>query len=124
MLGAGGREGLTGGNAVAIESLRIRQLLSFPLCLFPNLLRFFGCPETSTALLIHLGSGCDTVDGHEEQLLGFNLPKQMVDISEDGSKDLLFGQPEMGVLVIRMGACMRRRGLNVCAGGKSRDAQL
>jgi hypothetical protein len=41
-----------------------------------------------------------TVDGHEEDLLWFNLQEQMIDIVEDGKEDLVLGQTEVGIGVV------------------------
>lgn len=51
-------------------------------------------------MLIHLRSGRYTVDSHEEELLWFNLPKEVVDVGEYRGEYLLFRQSKMGILVV------------------------
>jgi hypothetical protein len=99
-----GHERCAGGNAVGIESFLVRQFLPFRLGLLSRLSGFFCCAEPSTALLVHLCTGSDAVDGHIEHLLGLDLPKQVVHVREDGREDLLLRQPEVGIVVVRVGA--------------------
>lgn len=44
------------------------------------------------------------IDGHEEQLLGLYLPKQMLDIVENGYKHLVLSHSEGRTLVVFVGA--------------------
>ena len=76
---------------VTVKSLRLGQLLPFPLCLLAYLLRLLRRSEPTTPLLVHLRPRGHTVDGHKEQLLGLDLAKKMIDIRKDGREDLFFG---------------------------------
>src|SRR5438128_928878 len=56
------------------------------------LVRGFGVesgPEPSRALLVHLGSGGDAVDGHKEEFLGLDLAEQVLDIVEYSDEHLV-----------------------------------
>ena len=46
--------------------------------------------------MVHLGARRDTVDGHEEELLGLDLAEQMLDVVEDLDEHLIFGKPCLG----------------------------
>jgi hypothetical protein len=60
-------------------------------------------PEPSRALLVHLGAGSHAVHSHEEELLGLDLAKEVLDVIEDGDKDLLVGDSIMRVVAVGVG---------------------
>lgn len=41
-----------------------------------------------------------TINGHEKDLLWFDLQEQVIDIVENGEEDLVFGQTEVGIGVV------------------------
>ena len=71
---------LARSNAIAIESFLFGQYLSLPLCLQPHFFRFFRSTESPTPLLVHLGSWCYAIYGHEEKLLWLDLAEKIVDV--------------------------------------------
>ena len=82
---------LTRRNTIAVESLLIRQLLAIPQRLLSYLTRLLRRAETTASLLVHLGTRRDAVNSHEEQLLGLDLPEQVIHIREDRGEYLFFG---------------------------------
>lgn len=55
-------------------------------------------------MLVHLGSGGDAIDGHEEGLLGLDLGKEMFDVGKDVDKDFFFSYAFVGVIAVVVGA--------------------
>jgi len=100
----------TGGNAVTVKRLFIRQLLSLSLCLFPHFASFFCGAETTTPLLVHLCTRSYAIDGHEKQFLWLDLPKEMVDVGKYGRVYLFLGHTEVCVFVVGMRAFVATRG--------------
>jgi hypothetical protein len=80
----GSWELLTWRDAVGIECLLLGQLLALTLCLRSHLLNLSCGPEPSASLLVHLCTRCYTINSHEEDLLGLDLGKEVIDVIEDG----------------------------------------
>ncbi|KZT53276.1 hypothetical protein CALCODRAFT_56918 [Calocera cornea HHB12733] len=91
-------------DAVAVERLLVRELLSLPLRLLADLLRLLGAPKPPAALLVHLCARRHPINSHEEELLGLDLAEEEVDVGEDGGVHLLLRQPEVGVPIVRVRA--------------------
>ena len=102
--GKAGAERLTRSNTVTVECFFGRQLLSLSLCLLPHFARFLCRAETATSLLVHLCTRSHAIDGHKEQFLWLDFPKEMIHVGEYGGEDLVLGHAEMRVLVIGMRA--------------------
>ncbi|KAK4127640.1 hypothetical protein N657DRAFT_220882 [Parathielavia appendiculata] len=85
-------------DAVAVKRLLLGQLLAFLDGLLAGLLGIQGSAKAAGALLVHLGTRRDTVDGHEKQLLGLDLAKEMFDVVEDGDEHLLLGETEVNIV--------------------------
>ena len=62
-----------------------------------SLLVLLGCPKPPAPLLVHLSSGCASVNGHEEDLSRLDLGEQVVDVGIDSEDHLFLGDPEMHV---------------------------
>jgi hypothetical protein len=88
---------LTWRDTVRIESLFLGQDLSIPLGLFLSLLVLLGSPEPPAPLLVHLGPGCTSIDGHEEDLSRLDLGEQVVDVGIDGEDHLFLGDTKVHV---------------------------
>lgn len=82
----------TRGDAVAVKGLLLGQLDAFTNGLVTGLFGIESRSETSSTLLVHLGSRCDTIDSHEEELLGFNLAKQMFNVVEYADEHFLLAE--------------------------------
>ena len=65
----------TWGDAIAVESLSLREFPPLSLSLLPDFSSLLGCSEPSTPLLVHLRTRGDPIDSHEKQLLRFDLSK-------------------------------------------------
>jgi hypothetical protein len=72
------------------------------LCLFFGILRG---PESSRALLVHFGSGSDTIDGEINQLLGLNQVYDLVCVRINILEDLLLAL-RLRSSILRMSAWM------------------
>ncbi len=83
LLGEFGHKGCTGRDTVGVEGLFLRQNFATALGLFLDFLGFLGGSETTRTLLVHLSSRRNTIDGEEENLLGFNLVEEMLYICKD-----------------------------------------
>jgi hypothetical protein len=86
--------GLTWSDAVTVERLLFRELDTILDGLFTGLLSVEGCTESSGSLLVHLGTRGDTIDGHEEELLRFDLSKKMLDVVENTNEHFLLAKAE------------------------------
>ena len=82
----------TWGNAIRVERVLLRHLFPFSNRLVPRCFGVQRGSKTAGALLVHLRPRCDTVNGHEEELLRLDLPEQMLDIVEYLDEHLVFGQ--------------------------------
>ena len=67
-------------------------------------LYLFGGAETASALLVHLGPGCDTIDSHKEGALRADDVEEMINVGENLSKDLLLSDAEERIDVVGMRA--------------------
>jgi len=68
---------------------------------FSRTSRAFLCrAETTTSLLVHLRTRSHAVDGHKEQFLRLDLPKEMIHVGEYGGEYLVLGHTEVRVLVV------------------------
>src|SRR6266511_999632 len=76
------------GDTIAVESLFVGEFLALSQGPLSNFFRLFRSSEPSTSLLIHLCTRCDPIHRHKEQFFGFYLPENMVDICENGGKNL------------------------------------
>jgi hypothetical protein len=85
-------------NAVAIEWLLFGNLDTIFNGFVPSFFSIESRPETSRTLLVHLGSRRNTINSHEEQLFGLNLPKQMFDVIEYTYKHFFLAQAEGHIL--------------------------
>lgn len=94
--------GHTWGDTVAVKGLLLWKFLPLPLCFLSDFPSFLGGTETSASLLVHLRSGRDAINSHEEELLWFNLAEKMVYIRKNGGKYLLLRHAEMSVAIVRM----------------------
>lgn len=83
---------LTWGDAVAVERLFLRHLDSLSDGLFTGCLSLESCSETSCTLLVHLRPRGHAIDGHEEELLRFDLAEEMLNVVEYTNKHLFFTQ--------------------------------
>ena len=81
----------TRGNAVAVEWGLLGHFDTLLDSLLTSLFSVESSSETASTLLVHLGARGDTIDGHEEELLGLDLAKQMLDVVEDGNEHLVLG---------------------------------
>ncbi|PWY79671.1 hypothetical protein BO70DRAFT_52842 [Aspergillus heteromorphus CBS 117.55] len=95
-----GHELGTRGNAVTVEGILLGHLDTLRNRLLLGGFGVEGGPETSRALLVHLGSRGHTVDRHEEQLLGLDLAVQMLDIIKNGNEHLVFSHSEGGGVAV------------------------
>jgi hypothetical protein len=91
-------------DAVAVERFLGRHFYAFADGLLPSLFSIESGSETSRTLLVHLGARSDTIDGHEKELLGLDLAKQMLDVVEDGDEHLVFGLARRDAIGIVVGA--------------------
>ena len=60
----------------------------------------FRSPEPPTALLVHLGSRGDAIDGEEEELLRLDDGEEVGDVGEHCKEDGLLRDAERGVVVV------------------------
>ena len=98
----------TWGDAVAIETLSLGDYFALALGLVDELLHLLRGPEASAALLVHLGTRGDAVDGEEEELLRLDDREQVRDVREHGEEDGLLRDAERGVVVVRVRAAAWR----------------
>lgn len=113
-------------DAIAIESRFLRQLFALLLGLFNQLERILGrskssvikqtykvslaknqihCPPLqlpASTLLIHFGSWCNAIDGHEKQAGRLDQPKQRFDIMEYITENLLFCYAKVHIWIVWM----------------------
>lgn len=55
--------------------------------------------EPTTSLLVHLCPRGNTVNRHEEDLLGLDLGEEVIDVREYGEDDLFFGYPIVDIVL-------------------------
>jgi hypothetical protein len=81
---------LTWSNTVTVERFLFWHFHALLNSLVSSLFSFQGSTESTCTLLVHFGSWRNTVNGHEEQLLGFDLSKQMLNVVEDANEHFFF----------------------------------
>lgn len=89
-----GHEFRAGCDAIAVKGTLLGHLEAFSQCLIPRHLCIKCGPKSPRSLLVHFGSGCDAVDGHEEELLWLDLAKEMFYVVEDGDEHCVFSHAE------------------------------
>ncbi|KAF2276441.1 uncharacterized protein EI97DRAFT_39893 [Westerdykella ornata] len=94
------------GDAVAVKSVFLRHFHAFRNGFLSSLFSIECGAESSGALLVHLGSGCDAINRHEEELFRLNLPKQMLDVVEYGNEHLVLCHAEGGRVGVFVSAVM------------------
>ena len=97
-------EGCAGGDAVAVEPVLLGQVLPPISGLLLIHLRLSRRSEPAPALLVHLGAGSHSVHGHEKNLSRLDHAKQNLQVMENVREYFLLGDPEVGVVVVRVGA--------------------
>lgn len=85
-------------DAIAVERLFLWELYSLTDRLIASFLDIQSRSETSSTLLIHLGTRSNSINCHEEKLLRLYLSKQMFDVVEYANKHFFFAEPESGIL--------------------------
>lgn len=90
----------TWSDSITIEGILLRHLLAFLDRLLSGSFDIECSPKSSGSLLVHLCSRRNAINCHEEELLGFDLSKQMLDVVENGDEHLLFTHPECRIVRI------------------------
>jgi hypothetical protein len=67
---------LTWGDTITVKRLLIRQRLSIPLRLLPDLLRLLRRSEPPTTLLVHLRPWSHSIHSYENSFFGFIFPNR------------------------------------------------
>ena len=91
-------------NTVAVERLLFWHFLPLTNRFFSSIFNIESCAESSCALLVHLSSGGNPINGHEEELMRLNLPKKMLDVVKYRNEHLLLGHTESRIVGVLVGA--------------------